>query len=119
MTSWLCLTLTTTTIREDFYKMLAILDLQANAFVSTQILIVLWDVVPKSIIICIDILKYAKNIFTTLEVKITILPLDMQNYHFALRGDFLGLTSKSYYGFVLMWILWLHNLFHNLTTIYT
>ena len=40
---------------------------------------------PNSIIIYLNNSKYAKTIFTTLEV---------QNYHFALKGDILGLTLK-------------------------
>ena len=46
-----------------------------------------------------DIISYELVIgriynYGTQTCKITILPLDMQNYHFAPRGNFLGLISK-------------------------
>ena len=43
---------------------------------------------------------------------------NMQNYHFTLRDDFLGLISKNYYEIIFTWISWLRNLFYNLTGIY-
>ena len=100
MIYWLCLTFND----DDYYRGL-LRELQTNAFVSIQILIDLWDVVPNSIIACLYKLKYAETIFTTLKV---------QNYHFAHKGDFLSLIFKNYYGFVFTWISWLRNLFPNL-----
>ena len=56
--------------------------------------------------------------YDTQKCKIIILPLNMQNYHFAPRGDFLSLISKNYYGIIFMWISWIQNLFHNIRNIY-
>ena len=41
-----------------------------------------------------------------LRYKIIILPLDMQNYHFVPKCDFLDLIFKNYYKFVFTEILW-------------
>ena len=51
------------TIIEDFLR-----KLQANAFVTVRFLIDLRDVVPKSLIICFNNLKYAETKFTTLKM---------------------------------------------------
>ena len=56
--------------------------------------------------------------YDTRTCEITILPLDIQNYHFAFGGDFLDLISKNYYEVISKWISWLRNLFYNLTSIY-
>ena len=52
---------------DDYYRGL-LLELRANAFVSTQIPIDLWDVVPNSIVTCFNNSKYAETIFTTPKV---------------------------------------------------
>ena len=57
--------------------------------------------------------------YNTWTCKITMLPLNMQNYHFFPRDDILDLISKNYYEFVFTWISWLRNLFQNLMIIYT
>ena len=94
----------TTTIIKDFLR-----ELWANAIVSTRILINLWNTVPNSMVTCLNNSKYAKTTVTTLGI---------QNYHCAPRGDSLSLTFKNYHEFIFIWILWLHNLFRNLTTNY-
>ena len=43
----------------------------------------------------------------------------MQNYHFALGGNILGLISKNYYGLIYTWISWIHSLYDNLTKFQT
>ena len=84
-------------------------ELYMNASVSTRILIILWNVMPNWMIVWLNNSKYAKTIFTTLEV---------QNYHFAPRDNMLGLTFKIYYRVAFTWFSWLRNLFHHLTNIY-
>ena len=61
-----------------------------------------WKTMPNSIITCFYNSYYAEMTFMALWCKIIILPLDIQNY----------------YEFIFKRILWLPNLFHNLTTNY-
>ena len=61
---------------DDHYQGL-LREMHANAFILTQILIILLDVVPNLVIICLNSLKNAETTITTLEV---------QNYHFAMEA---------------------------------
>ena len=62
-----------------------------NLIITIQILLILWDIVQNSMIICLTSEKYEGITITTLEV---------QNYHFAFRDNMLGLffniTTGSY-----------------------
>ena len=76
------------TIIEDFYvKCTRIL------IVTTLILIIIRDIEQNLMIIRLNNPIYAETTITTLEV---------QNYHFASRGNILDLIFKNYYGVVLI-----------------
>ena len=62
--------------------------MHANSFVMTQILFIIQDVLPNLTIIRLNNSNNAKTTITTPEV---------QNYHFAPRGNMLGLFFLNYY----------------------
>ena len=84
--------------------------MQVNLFVTTWISMIIWDIVPNLTIIWYVNSNYA---------EITIMTLEMQNYHFTPEGNMLDLNSKNYYEITFMWISCIRNLFHNLTNIYS
>ena len=65
--------------------------MHANVFVTTQILIILQYIMPNLMMICHD---------NSIDAESTITTPEVQNYHFAPKGNMLDLTSKNYYGFV-------------------
>ena len=85
-TYWPCFT----SNDDDHYREL-LREMHVNVFVTTQILIILRDIMSNLTIIWHDDSIDVESIITTLEV---------QNYHFAPRGNMLGLTFKNYHGVV-------------------